>query len=138
MPKLLKKAPRSVKRALGDGAFDTVNCYKTADDEGITLLTPPRQGAVYWPGDSLWEKTRNRAISEIMGLGGDDKARKLWKRLKGYHKRSLVETTYSRFKGAFGGKLFSKRTDTQEVELMCKATILNRMTQIGMPDGVMI
>lgn len=73
-----------------------------------------------------------------MGLGGDDKARKIWKRLKGYHKRSLVETTYSRFKGAFGGKLFSKRTDTQEVELMCKATILNRITQMGMPDGVMI
>lgn len=138
MPRLLKRAPRSVKQAIGDGAFDTMNCYKAADNSGISLLTPPRQGAVHWTGDNPWDKNRNMAISEIVGLGGDDEARRLWKRLRGYHKRSLVETTYSRFKGIFGGKLFSKRIDTQEVELMVKTTVLNRMTQNGMPLGVMV
>lgn len=138
MPRIIKNAPPSVKRVTGDGAFDTANCYKAADENGMKLLTPPRHGAVHWPGDSDWARNRNKAISEIAGLGGDDEARRLWKILHGYHERSLVETSYSRFKGIFGGGLFSKRTDSQEVELLCKAAILNRMTQIGMPDGIMI
>jgi hypothetical protein len=135
MPKIIKKAPTSVKQVIGDGAFDTANCYEAAEREGMKLLTPPRHGAVHWPGDTEWAMDRNKAISEIAGLGGDDEARQLWKILRGYHKRSLVETSYSRFKGIFGGTLFSKRTDSQEVELLCKASILNRMTQIGMPDA---
>lgn len=138
LPKLIKKAPRSVERATGDGAYDTANCYAAADEMDINLLTPPRRGAVRWPGNTRWEKQRNDAISEIAGLGGDDEAKKLWKKLKGYHRRSLVETSYSRFKGTFGDKLFSKHSDSQEVELKCKATILNRMTRMGMPNGVMI
>jgi hypothetical protein len=138
MPRLIKKSPRSVKQVIGDGAFDTANCYEAAHENGIALLTPPRQGAVHWHGDGLWEWNRNKAISEIAGLGGDDRAKKLWKKLRGYHKRSLVETAYSRLKGTFGGDLYSKRIDSQEVELLCKAAIMNRMTQMGMPDGVMI
>lgn len=47
MPKLLQKAPKSVKQVIGDGAFDTTNCYKAANERGIDLLTPPRQGAVH-------------------------------------------------------------------------------------------
>ena len=56
----------------------------------------------------------------------------------GYHERSLVETFFSRFKGIFGPKLFSKSIDNQNVELMLKAQVLNRMTQQGMPKGMMI
>ena len=39
---------------------------------------------------------------EIIGLGGDQTARKLWKKLKNYHRRSLAETTMYRFKQLFG------------------------------------
>jgi hypothetical protein len=69
MPRLLKKSPRSVKQAIGDGAFDTVNCYEAANDNGMTLLTPPRRGAVHLPYDSLWAENRNKALGEIAGLG---------------------------------------------------------------------
>jgi Transposase DDE domain len=133
-PRLIKKSPQSVKNAIGDGAFDTMNCYKSAYDQGINLLTLPRQGAVHHE-DEPWIKSRNNAISEIIGLGADDEGRKLWKKLRGYHKRSLVETTFSRFKGIFGSRLFSKTFDNQSVELNLKASILNRMTQMGMPHG---
>src|SRR5271154_2209663 len=37
-------------------------------------------------------KSRNNSILEIVGLGGDNTARRLWKKLKGYHRRSLAET----------------------------------------------
>lgn len=138
MPRLLKKAPRSVEAVIGDGAFHTVNCYQATYEKKASLLVPPRRGAVHDLEGHPWLKGRNDSISELIGLGGDDEARALWKKLRGYHRRSLVETTFSRLKGIFGAKLFSKRIDTQEFELLLKASILNRMTQMGMPDGMMI
>lgn len=137
-PRLLEKAPSSVKRAIGDGAYDTWNCYKAAHERGQQLIVPPREGAVYKKGDEPWLKARNDAICEIIGLGNHEDAIKLWKTLVGYHKRSLVETAFSRVKGVFGAKLFSKSTDNQEVELNLKAHVMNRMTLQGMPQGVMV
>ena len=62
-------------------------------------MIPPPQDAVIHPDtlDSAIKK-RNDAVCEISGLGGDDAARKLWKILKGYHRRSLAETTMCRIK----------------------------------------
>lgn len=137
-PKLLRKAPRSVKRVIGDGAYDTWDCYKAAHENGLHLIVPPREGAVYNEGNEPWLKARNDAICEMIGLGNNEEAVKLWKRLVGYHERSLVETAFSRFKGMFGPRLFSKNIDTQEVELNLKANVINKMTRQGMPKGVMI
>lgn len=94
----MEKAPRSVKRAIGDGASDTRNCYKAAHDKGQELIIPLREGAVYNEGDESWLKARNNAICEIIGLGNDKEAIKLLKRLVRYNERSLVEAAFSRFK----------------------------------------
>jgi len=138
MPRLLKRAPRSVDKIIGDGSFDTKNCYKAAYDTNMLLLTPPRKGAAAWDEKEAWAKMRNNFIKEISGLGGDQNAIQIWKMLHGYHKRSLVETAYSRFKGIFGDRLFSKSTDSQEIELLIKASVLNEMTRMGMPSGVTV
>lgn len=137
-PNLIKKAPRSVKRVLGDGAYDTFECYKSAYERGYELLVPPRSGAVLKDGDDPWVKKRNESISEIIGLGNNEESVKLWKKLKGYHRRSLVETSFSRFKGSFGSKLFSKNVKNQKVELQVKAYAMNQMTRTGMPKGAMV
>jgi len=137
-PKLLRKAPRSVKKAIGDGAYDTWKCYKAAHDKEQKLIVPPREGAVFNEGDEPWLRARNDAICEIIGLGNDEEAIALWKKLVGYHERSLVETSFSRLKGIFGPKLFSRSLDNQEVELILKAQVLNKMTQQGMPQGIMV
>lgn len=138
MPKMIQRAPKSVRVMIGDGAYDTFECYKACHKRGGKLLTPPREGAVPKENPEPWEEERNRAIFEIIGLGNGETGKKLWKRLKGYHLRSLVETSFSRFKGIFGSKLFSKLFDTQQVELMIKAMVLNKMTKIGMPRGAMV
>lgn len=135
---LIKKAPRSVKRVIGDGAYDTFECYKSAHEKNLKLLTPPRQGAVLNENDVPWVVLRNEAIAQIIGLGNDEETIRLWKKLSGYHRRSLVETSFSRFKGIFGGKLFSKTIDSQEVELLVKTRAMNEMTRTGMPKGMMI
>lgn len=137
-PKLLKRAPRSVKRAIGDGAYDTWNCYRTAYDNGQQLIVPPREGAMYNEVNEQWMSARNNAICQIIGLGNDEEAINLWKKMVGYHTRSLVETSFSRLKGIFGSNLFSKSSENQYVELMIKAQAMNKMTQQGMPHGVMI
>jgi len=43
-------------------------------------------------------------INTMIGLGNTEEAKTLWKKLVGYHRRSLVEAAFSRFKGIFGGR----------------------------------
>lgn len=111
---------------------------KKAYEKGQKLVVPPRKGAVFNEEEKPWQQARNDAICQIIGLGNDEEAIALWKKLVGYHKRSLEEISFSRFKGIFGSKLFSKSVNNQHVELMVKTQALNKMTRQGMPDGVMI
>lgn len=137
-PRLMRKAPRSVERGIGDGAYDTWDCYKTAYENGQKLIVPPREGAVLHKEREPWHRARNDTIRQIVGLGNNEEATALWKKLVGYHDRSLAETAFSRFKGIFGCRLFSKTIDAQDVELNLKAHILNTMTRQGMPKGQMV
>jgi len=43
-------------------------------------------------------------INTMIGLGNTEEAKTLWKKLVGYHRRSLVEAAFSRFKGIFGDR----------------------------------
>jgi hypothetical protein len=79
---------------------------------------------------------RNYAICEIRGLGGDDLARKIWKIFKGYHRRSLAETTMYRIKQLTGENLRSREWERQCVEAYVKCLAVNKMTILGMPKGV--
>ena len=83
-------------------------------------------------------EVRNKHLLEILGLGGDDEARKLWKKLKGYHTRSLGETAMFRFKRLFGNDLKSRLLETQRAEAWAKCQALNKMTKIGMPKSKLI
>ena len=83
-PRLMKKAPRSVKRTIGDGAYDTWDCYKAAYEKGQKLIVPPREGAVFNEEEEPWQKGRNDTICHIIELGNNDDAIELWKKLVGY------------------------------------------------------
>lgn len=128
--------PRSAKRVYGDGAYDTVECRRVLARLGIESVIPPHKNAVFLE-DSLdpGRESRNQAVSEITGLGGDDEARRLWKKLKGYHRQSLVETTMFRFKALFGGSLKSRTESNQRAEVYAAYLAANRMTRLGMPKG---
>lgn len=67
---------------------------------------------------------RNQSICEILGLSKD---LDLWKKLKRYGKRSLVETFFSRLKQTFGERLFFKKRINQTIETNLKIKILNEM-----------
>jgi len=72
-----------------------------------------------------------RIVNEIHKAGG----RKEWKKISGYHRRSLAETQMFRFKQILGEKLVSRKFANQVVEARLKASILNRMAQLGMPES---
>ena len=51
-----------------------------------------------------------------------------------YHRRNMVETTTGRIKGMFGGSISARKVETQVNELAIKCNILNRFSDLGMPE----
>ena len=133
--KLIDKAPKSVKRVFGDGAYDGIDFRRKIEATGAQpIIPPPRDAIVHRLADAALMK-RNDAVRIIKGLGGDDTARRLWKKMVGYHRRSLVETTMYRIKQLTGGKLQSRDWERQCVEANVKCMVINKMTRLGMPIG---
>ena len=83
-------------------------------------------------------KQRNDAIRVIAGLGNDETARSIWKKLKRYHQRSLAETGVYRFKTIFGSDLKARNVHRQKAEVYAKAIAMNKMTRLGMPKGAWV
>lgn len=132
---MMDQVHSNVRRVYGDGAYDSHGLRQKIAAKGAEPKIPPPRNAV--TGDPVNEAIiqRNAVISEIMGLGGDDEARALWKKLAGYHTRSLVETTMFRYKTIFGANLRSRSWENQQVEAIVKCLSLNDMTKLGMPVG---
>jgi hypothetical protein len=70
---------------------------------------------------------RNDSLQIIRNLGNDEEAFSIWKKLVGYHKRSLVETAFSRLKRLFGERLSNKKMVNLKAEVNFRCHVLNRM-----------
>ena len=128
--------PRTVERGYGDGAYDKSNCHRIFQHLGGHLISPPQRGAVLRDiRKEPWMEHRNDAIRAIRGFGNDEEGRKVWKKLIGYHRRSLAETAVYRFKTLFGGNLTAREERRQRAEIYAKSLVMNRMTRLGMPKG---
>ncbi len=136
IPQMEDSLPDSVERGYGDGAYDKECCYQAFYELGIDPVIPPQKNAVLQNEEAKpWMQSRNNALKEIVGLGTDEDARKLWKKLKGYHRRSLAETAMFRFKALFGSSLKCRRMSYQKAEVFAKCLAINRMNSLGMPRG---
>lgn len=132
---MLPAAHGNVKEVYGDGAYDSLTFREKIADKKAVPKIPPQRNAVRGKPVGAAIKSRNDAISEIAGLGGDDDARKLWKKLIGYHTRSLVETTMFRLKTIFSPTLRSRCLENQFTEAIVRCLTLNKMTNLGQPKG---
>lgn len=124
-PKLINRAPKTVRKAFADGAYDRAHCRKALLNRGIQDCIPPRRKGKVRAEEGLEE--RNTALQIIRGFGGDEEAFDLWKKLAGYHKRSLVETAFSRLKRLFGERLSNKTFSNLEAETIFRCHVLNKM-----------
>lgn len=136
LPEMQDELPRSVKRGYGDGAYDKDRCYQIFHALGIEPVIPPQRNAVLQNEQAKpWMQSRNDALRQIAGLGEDEYARKLWKKLAGYHRRSIAETAMFRFKQLFGGSLACRKAPYQKAEVFSKCLVINRMNSLGLPKG---
>lgn len=128
LPEALEVVRKNITTLLADGGYDFKSSYKKVPPE-VNVVIPPRSNAV--KDDKTGQ--RNLALDYIQTYG---KAQ--WKRKVGYHQRSLVENTFSRWKTIFGENVNAKNIHSQQVEVTIKSYILNKMTDIGMPKWMNI
>lgn len=120
---LLDEIPGSVRVVIADGAYDGRTAREAIRQKKSRALIPPPKNARYRGLDD----ERDQDLKLIKGLGGDKKAKSIWGKLTGYSRRALAESTFSRFKGLFGEKYFSKTSKRQEVETFLRCLLLNKM-----------
>lgn len=119
-----------------DGAYDKRACYEALQERGVKRIAiPPQKNAKIWkhgnvPGDP---QPRDENLRFIRKHG-----RKEWKVQSGYHRRSLAETTMFRLKTLFTDKVPGRLFENQRVELLLRLKLLNRFTQLGMPETYVV
>ena len=119
-----------VEAVYGDKAYDNQNAYEPIVTKGAKAVIPPRSGAALMKPKTWGIVARNTNVAERWFLGN-----KLWKVGRGYHRRSLAETAMYRQKQILGNRLRSKNILQQNTEARIRASILNQMTQLGMPQS---
>lgn len=133
LPALLESIDE-IGEAYADGAYMYKECFEAIDDKGGQAIINLRGGTSLSQDPTPGLEQRNRIVKEIWDSGG----KKEWKKVSGYHRRSLVETQMYRWKKLLGATLSSRKWGNQKVEAMVKGGILNKITTLGMPDTVAI
>ena len=130
---MLSANEEEIEQISGDGAFDRKKVYQAIREREIPKVAiPPRKGARIWQhANSKAERLiRDENLRQVRKKG-----RKKCKVESRYHRRSLSETGFFRFKTIFSDKLQSRQIDNQFSEMIIKCAALNRMTHLGMPDS---
>jgi len=92
---------------------------------------------------------RNRTPPRILSVGGlraitsscrsrNRDAPRGGSSFSGCTRQNIAENTMFRFKRLFGGQLWAQNLTTQRTEALVKCAVLNRMTQLGMPQTVRV
>ena len=133
---VVKDGNYKIKTIIGDGAYDAKDNYLLGRKLGIEMIAPPPKNATehlntgwhyQWYDTPGWEE-RNAVVRHIEEYGLDG-----WKADVDYHRRSLVENAFYRWKTIFGEKLKSRKEDTQYIEQCLKAKIINTFNGLGLP-----
>lgn len=131
---MLSQIESPIATVLGDGAYDSADCYTVCKSRGIKPIFPPRKGAVLRQHGNCKQEplARDLAIRGIRKIG-----KKHWKSEEGYHRRSIVETAMYRLKSQFTGSLRSRSFINQANELFIKCEILNDFARRGLANSVL-
>lgn len=136
VPDVFRKAQKPVTTIIGDGAYDRFSCYEHAHSNHYDLITPPQRNS-----RPSTQRPRNRKKASPEAVSARDQAiflsklmgRSQWKKMRGYHRRSLAETGVYRLKQMFRGKLTSRLFEKQKAEIQIWQYVFNRITKLGIP-----
>ena len=90
-------------------------------------VIPPRKNARPWKPASAGAIARNEAVNASRYLG-----RALWRRWRGYHRRSRVESKMNCIK-LLGQSLRARDFDRQVAEIRIRIAVFDRYTAPGIP-----
>jgi hypothetical protein len=135
LPTLLDKIEEPIIQVSGDKAYDKRKCYDAIRKREAVASIPPQKGARIWQhGNTKGERhIRDENIRTIRKKG-----RKAWKIESGYHRRSIAETSMSRYKRILGSTISARTFEGQTTEIKVRCKILNKMNELGRPDSVLI
>lgn len=124
-----------IEDVIGDGAYDSKDCYQVCDVKNIKPIFPPRINAVIHQHGNIKKEPlcRDQAVRMIRAIG-----RNGWKNETKYHRRSLVETAIFRFKKLFTANLKSRKFINQAKEVFIKSKILNIFNNLGLPQSIKV
>ena len=124
LPTLLNPLRRKLGSVYADGAYDTKASHQLITQKGATACIPPRKNA------GLWKKghPRNDAMLVMRKEGLPH-----WKKLSGYHRRSLAETAMYRFKQLMTEKISLRNYNGQVGEVMAYVRAINKLNALGLP-----
>ena len=129
---LLDQIPDAMASVMADGAYDAEPVYRAVTERQPhvppDVIIPPRVTAVPSPTAEMMPSPRDRHLQSIQ-----EKGRRAWEKALGYGKRSLVETAMFRYKTLIGPTLRARKFEAQQVETRVACSVLNRMTELGMP-----
>jgi len=131
---LLGQIEQTIMDFAADGAYDKRKVYDslTAHSPQVNILIPPRKNARIWKhGNTKTERLKRDENLRAIRKDG----RKEWKKMSGYHVRSLAETTMFRLKTIFGNELSARLLETQTTQTFVRCAALNKMTRLDMPQS---
>ncbi len=99
----------------------------------IRIVIPPTKTAtVDRRAKGPWRQ-RNEAIERIVEVG-----RRQWCKESGAHQQARAESGMYRYKRIIGDRLRSHHRESQKIEALIAANVLNRMTALGRPESAKI
>ena len=115
----------------GGGGYDKWKVYKTLDKRGSEGHHP---AAAQCEDRAAWQLAwptafSGEAIRQIRRRG-----RSRWKQDVGYHRHRVSETAMYRMKCSFGEHLKNRLTPNQQTEARIRCKILNKFTELGLPQ----
>ncbi len=130
LPVLLDQIADPIAQASADKAYDTRASYQALRQRQARATIPPRRGAHIWQhANTRAERLcRDENLRAIRRLG-----RQAWKQCSGYHRRSIAESVFSRFKRILGPTISARTFAGQSAEIKLRCNILNTMLQLGTP-----
>ena len=97
------------------------------------LKAPPKSTAVIDArAEGAWRQ-RNESLERIAEVG-----RRQCRRESGAHRQARAENSMYRYKQIIGDRLRARTAGSQATEAMIAVNMLNRMTELGNPESVVI
>jgi hypothetical protein len=130
LPAVLDRVEGDVGQVSGSRAYGSGTCYAAFLARGAVPTIPPRRNARLSRAKDPppFRVERDAVVRRIRREG-----RYPWRTSSGATRQSFAENAVSRFKALVGVKLASRKLERQQVEVLVKSQVLNRMTALGKP-----